>query len=599
MMTMDNLLKDSVLSWLCRVIFFVFSFVLLSVVYEDALRYFFWNSYFLYDGEFAQKIIFRGGGLLVYVGRFMSQSFKTPWLGALFFSLSLTMLQILVEKLTRRSGWWSITFLPSAFFLIGFLLVRYLSRYGENIVFDVAWFWTPIVGSIYACAWALLCRQIRVKEVYKWAICTLLFAMSYPFLGVFSTVAIVLVMMSAREKKWLYGVSVVLLFPILVYLTSYFYDEDWVYVAFSPIPVPMNDYGWVFLSAIFTILLIVLAVNFVKKGIAPLKKTIFSFVVFFVPLCSVAGMTVLPYNVRFRSDIRLLRLAKEKKWKEILDEVDMKDRLTHYENAFRVVALSNTNKLLEKMFDFVPPLLSQNDNVYSISSPYLYFYGSLFSSAEQLNMEDWVIYGETYERLKRFAMLALLNNEGDLAHRYIEVMKKTRCMDDDVQKMEKYLFNRKSMYDDNPLYVDMKKHEFAEIVDLNGMTLFYKNFLSYSDVNYDNVERRLLADIYIKDLDFFLKDLNTMLRFYEEKPLPVYFQQAVAVKIMLTGNFELQKRFAVPKEVGEEVEAIARKATEKKYTNEEYDEVAWQVATQYPNNYATYYFFDNQAFSPW
>ncbi len=361
----------------------------------------------------------------------------------------------------------------------------------------------------------------------------------------------------------------------------------------------MNDYGWVFLSAILSILLIVFTVRFVKKRTTSIRKIIFSIVVFFIPLCAVVGVVALPYNVRFRSDMCLLQLAREKKWKEILEEVDMKDRLTHYENAFRVVALSNTDKLLEKMFDFVPPLISQEDKVYPISSPYLYFYGSLFSSAEQLNMEDWVIYGETYERLKRFAMLALLNNEGDLAHRYIEVMKETGVMSDDVQKMEKYLFNRKSMYEDNPLYVEMKKHEFAEVVDLNGMTLFYKNFLSYSDVNYDNVERRLLADIYIKDLDFFLKDLNTMLRFYEGKQLPVYFQQAVAVKIMLTGDFELQKRFAVSKEVGEEVEAIARKATEKKYTNEEYDEVAWRIATQYPNNYATYYFFDNQEFSPW
>lgn len=599
MMTMDNFLKDNILSWLGRVIFFVFSFVLLGVIYEDALRYFFWNGYFLYDGEFAQKIIFRGGGLLVYAGRFLSQSFKAPWLGALFFSLLLTILQILVEKLTKRSGWWSISFLPSALILTGFLLVRYLSRYGEKLVFDVAWFWTPVVGSILACAWTLLYRQIRVKEVYKWVICTLFYVISYPFLGVFSVVAMILVMLSAREKNWLYGVSVFLSYPILIYLTSYFYDENWMYVAFSPLPVPMNDYGWVFLSAILSILLIVFIVRFVKKRTTSIRKTIFSIVVFFIPLCAVVGVVALPYNVRFRSDMCLLQLAREKKWKEILEEVDKKDRLTHYENAFRVVALSNTDKLLEKMFDFVPPLILQEDKVYSISSPYLYFYGSLFSSAEQLNMEDWVIYGETYERLKRFAMLALLNNEGDLAHRYIEVMKKTGVMDDDVQKMEKYLFNRKSMYEDNPLYVEMKKHEFAEVVDLNGMTLFYKNFLSYSDVNYDNVERRLLADIYIKDLDFFLKDLNTMLRFYEGKQLPVYFQQAVAVKIMLTGDFELQKRFAVSKEVGEEVEAIARKATEKKYTNEEYDEVAWRIATQYPNNYATYYFFDNQEFSPW
>ncbi len=598
-MTMDNFLKDNVLSWLGRVIFFVFSFVLLGFVYEDALRYFFWNGYFLYDGEFAQKIIFRGGGLLVYAGRFLSQLFKSPWLGALLFSLLLTTLQVLVEKLTKRSGWWSITFLPSALFLIGFLLVRYLSRYGEKLVFDVAWFWSPVVGSILACAWTLLYRQIRGKEVYKWAICTLFYVISYPFLGVFSVVAMILIMLSAREKNWLYGVSVFLSFPILVYLTSYFYDENWMYVAFSPLPVPMNDYGWVFLSAILSILLIVFTVRFVKKRTTSIRKIIFSIVVFFIPLCAVVGVVALPYNVRFRSDMCLLQLAREKKWKEILEEVDMKDRLTHYENAFRVVALSNTDKLLEKMFDFVPPLISQEDKVYPISSPYLYFYGSLFSSAEQLNMEDWVIYGETYERLKRFAMLALLNNEGDLAHRYIEVMKETGVMSDDVQKMEKYLFNRKSMYEDNPLYVEMKKHEFAEVVDLNGMTLFYKNFLSYSDVNYDNVERRLLADIYIKDLDFFLKDLNTMLRFYEGKQLPVYFQQAVAVKIMLTGDFELQKRFAVSKEVGEEVEAIARKATEKKYTNEEYDEVAWRIATQYPNNYATYYFFDNQEFSPW
>ncbi len=599
MVTIDNFLKDGALSWFARVIFFAFSFVLLCFVYEDALRYFFWNGYFLYDGEFAQKIIFRGGGLLVYVGRFMSQSFKAPWLGALLFSLLLTILQVLVEKLTKRSGGWGISFLPSSLCLMGFLLVRYLSRYGEKIIFDVAWFWTPVVGSILACVWTLLYRKIRGKEVYKWIVNMVLFILSYPYLGVFSIVAIILITISAREKNWLYGLSIVVLCPILVHFVSYFYDENWLYVVFSPIPVPMNDYGWVFLSAVLSILLIVLIARFVEKGTTSLRKTVFSVVMFFIPLCAVAGVVALPYNVGFRSDMRLLQLAKEKKWEEIIEEVDMKDRLTHYENAFRVVALSNTDKLLKKMFDFVPPLISQEDKAYPISSPYLYFYGSLFSSAVQLNMEDWVIYGETYERLKRFAILALLNNEGDLAHRYIEVMKKTGVLDNDVQEMEKYLFNRKSMYEDNPLYVEMKKHEFAEIVDLNGMTLFYKNFLSYSDVNYDNVERRLLADIYIKDLDFFLKDLNTMLRFYDGKQLPVYFQQAVAVKIMLTGNFELQKRFAVSKEVGEVVEAIARKATEKKYTDEEYDEVAWQVATQYPNNYATYYFFDNQEFSPW
>jgi hypothetical protein len=287
----------------------------------------------------------------------------------------------------------------------------------------------------------------------------------------------------------------------------------------------------------------------------------------------------------------LVRLTRGFEWKKILDEFEEGKAMTHTQNAYRVIALANTGGLQKKLFDIPLPFVPNQGA--TGTSPMLYFYnmnffGSLFSAALQMNMERWVAYGETNEELERFLLLALLNGEKELATRYLNVMKKCAGMDSYSEKYERYIEKTDLLYKENEVYEKIKYHSFTQNCYLNSQDFFLFLYSQFDQIPLKNMERRLLVDLYAKNLDVFIRDLMAWSPSHYKK-LPKYFQEAISIVAIQKKDGKYLKMFNVEEKIFNDVYALYSDVWKNK--GKDIKVLSRELYPKYSNMYSYYYFF--------
>ena len=119
-------LQADKLTWVLRGLFFVFAFVFLGVYNGDVLYKLHTYSFFLRNDVFAGETINQAGGLLVYVSQYLMQLFRYPLLGALFLSLVLSLVEVLVTKcfnVPERLRF--LAFVPSCLIMLSLMSIGY------------------------------------------------------------------------------------------------------------------------------------------------------------------------------------------------------------------------------------------------------------------------------------------------------------------------------------------------------------------------------------------------------------------------------------------------------------------------------------------
>ncbi len=573
--------------WVLRCAFFLFSFILLGVVYSDALYQYFWQSYFLYDASYAWQAIDRPGGLMLYIGRFLNQLFVHPAIAAALISALLTLLQWWVGKLFGEKKMPVLTYIPSLLILLFLMQVKYEIYWR----FNIGCLWSPIIGMFYALAYYALYRKIgtgTAAMVGGLAISTLLF----PIIGFYAYLPMLMVSTTKEEWKiWLPATVALWIVAALLegrFLMGAFFRQT----VFAPIVDPY--FTEIFIYEIIAALALILFPILSKKEFKRRGKAsmLILLTMFAIPIYISAKES----NRIFRSEMKMARLADEQDWKGILEDAEKFKNITHTQNAFRVIALANTNQLSQKLFDYPLPYYDRNDERtidMIISSTALYFHGSMFSAGLQMNMEKWTTFGETYEGLRYFPLFALINDEDKLAERYIEVMSKTGVMSNEAENLAECVGNPKKFEEKYPLYSVLKSREIHENITAHIGQSFALQYLNFSNIPMNIVERRLLADLYLKKLNYFVNDFCAIARNTTGR-LPIYFQEAIVLWTMEHKSAELVKRFQVERPVAQRVQEIVRNA--QKYGVEKRDQAAADLYPKYKNSYAYYYMFCREQF---
>ncbi len=570
--------------WGMRFAFFILSFVILGVVNQDFMTQIFWRSYFLYDADWAYTKMAQSGGLLIYISLFLNTLLHSPLLGGLIFAFLLTLLQFGLSRCFDKGNrlYW-LTYLPSVLLIVAILIPRYEFFWK----FERGYYFASVLGLLLSVGLYALMKQIVKNEVIGLIIGVVCAVVLYPFFGFFSILPLLYYSLQYGKKVKIIGVIVFLaLFFILPIPTSIYVTEFYLHVLFNP----MSD-DFFMLHLIVSLVAVLSVIVLVALSAFSVKiDTRIMLMTSILTIVALIAFVSTPANKKFRSDLKLIELARNYEWRDILKETRAMRKMDHFENTFRLVALVNTNHLIDKAFDAPMPLQADAHRLMSVVyRDYLYFYSSLFSTALQFNMEMWTSYGDDFERLKRFLVLALLNGEDELAKRYIEVMRKTKSMDFVVDKFEKYVGNSQKLLE-VAMYKNLKNHSFQEKISLDGCKYFQYCYLQYGDVDAVNMERRLLMDLAMKNLDVFVRDLSFLPKNFFS-PFPVYFQEALALKTIVSNDESWIRRYPVEKNVALRVEKIYNDVY--KHRDEDRGELGLKWSKKYQGSYAYYFLFNN------
>ncbi len=570
--------------WGMRFAFFILSFVILGVVNQDFMSQIFWRSYFLYDADWAYTKMAQSGGLLIYISLFLNTLLHSPLLGGLIFAFLLTLLQFGLSRCFDKGNrlYW-LTYLPSVLLIVAILIPRYEFFWK----FERGYYFSSVLGLLLSVGLYALMKQIVKNEVIGFIIGVVCAVVLYPFFGFFSILPLLYYSLQYGKKVKIIGVIVFLaLFFILPIPTSIYVTEFYLHVLFNP----MSD-DFFMLHLIVSLVAVLSVIVLVALSAFSVKiDTRIMLMTSILTIVALIAFVSTPANKKFRSDLKLIELARNYEWRDILKETRAMRKMDHFENTFRLVALVNTNHLIDKAFDAPMPLQADAHRLMSVVyRDYLYFYSSLFSTALQFNMEMWTSYGDDFERLKRFLVLALLNGEDELAKRYIEVMRKTKSMDFVVDKFEKYVGNSQKLLE-VAMYKNLKNHSFREKISLDGCKYFQYCYLQYGDVDAVNMERRLLMDLAMKNLDVFVRDLSFLPKNFFS-PFPVYFQEALALKTIVSNDESWIRRYPVEKNVALRVEKIYNDVY--KHRDEDRGELGLKWSKKYQGSYAYYFLFNN------
>jgi hypothetical protein len=573
--------------WVARGVFFLVVFVILGFVYSDVLNLFFWRNYFLYDENFAIETIRQAGGLVLYLGRFLNQIFQYPVFAAFLLSVVLTVIQWWISVLyNNKKGMMVLTYIPSLTILLYLMQIKYDVYWA----FEKGYILGSVIGFLYTLLVVLIFRKIGVDR-HQLIIGGVLSLILYPLFGLFSLVPMVLVAFAVKERRLLWISFFFLLMIFFPFVSCRMFGEVYKHVVFSPIVDPYFSISFaISISGVFSLFAIAF-ISYYKTSSLKVEKCIFR-VGLLLGTLGILGLVMSIYSSSyFRSEVKLVRLTRGFEWKKILDEFEEGKAMTHTQNAYRVIALANTGGLQKKLFDIPLPFVPNQGA--TGTSPMLYFYnmnffGSLFSAALQMNMERWVAYGETNEELERFLLLALLNGEKELATRYLNVMKKCAGMDFYSEKYERYIEKTDLLYKENEVYEKIKYHSFTQNCYLNSQDFFLFLYSQFDQIPLKNMERRLLVDLYAKNLDVFIRDLMAWSPSHYKK-LPKYFQEAISIVAIQKKDGKYLKMFNVEEKIFNDVYALYSDVWKNK--GKDIKVLSRELYPKYSNMYSYYYFF--------
>ena len=337
--------------WILRGLFFVFAFVFLGVYNGDVLYKLHTYSFFLRNDVFAGETINQAGGLLVYVSQYLMQMFKYPLFGALFLSLVLSFVEVLVTKCFNvPEKLRFLAFVPSCLIMLSLMSIGYALY--DN--FDSSFLVSSAIGTLMSLAVYWLYRRFAEVKFSEYAAVVLCAALFFGF-GFYALVAMLLVaadvFRSSKDGRFVAAGLCVILFFLLPYITgTYVYNERYLMAMLSPLPdlyfasvfYPMA--GALVLLALFGV------VNLQKYEGLQTKQL-------HVNLCAFAALVFCTFYFSFRdecfrTEVKMQRQLEDFRWDDMLKAANEVERPTLGILVYRTIALANKNQLISELFNY-------------------------------------------------------------------------------------------------------------------------------------------------------------------------------------------------------------------------------------------------------
>ncbi|MBO4806654.1 MAG: hypothetical protein J5554_11480 [Paludibacteraceae bacterium] len=571
-----------------RIVFLLFSFVFLGICNGEFLYKMQNVSYFVFSDGLKEEIVGQSGGLLTYLSSYLTQYLYYPLLGAAMLSVLLSALEWLVEKLTHS---------PIFSFTIAGLVLLAQTSVGYAIYdnFRSPFIFSLVLGCIVAVLLALVYQRFSSNKYAAYVVMAVA-SLLYFYIGLYACVPLVFVAVSALMKKEemavvkaVLGVALTLILPYIA--ANFVYFEDFAATICAPVPAPyfLN----LFLISLTVLVLLSLSPLFAEKlqALADRLSTNKVWGSYLAILLLCVGIFFGSYrDANYHTELKVQRLAEAHQWDELLKVAKEVEQPSKTIFAYRCIALSCKGILARSMFDYPCTFKVVKTNYVSEQPRYyedIFLYSSFINNAYLWSMEFWCTTGYSYEHLKKMILCSLLNDEPMLADKYIQVLKQSTFQRQWALEYEEYVHDLGKMLKKYPEFAAVKSNLPTEC-RISTLDPLRKVYSQYSFLSPKNAERRLLADLWNRNMKTFLQDALPSRALYAHSDVPECIKEALVICAMQQGDPSILKGFKVTQQHVNLVQGFLNQL--KKYSDQE---EAKKALAKYRGHYCYFYVFAN------
>ena len=487
------------------------------------------------------------GGLLSWMGTYLTQYFYYPWLGTVLLSLCWLLMMWFTKRAFKLSNQWSaLTLVPVALLLLTIVDMGYwvyiLKLPGHVFVGTLGT--TAVAGLL----WVFRALPHRCGLRLIFIVITAI--LGYPFLGIYglgATLLMGLFIWNLEQPLWqkitgsvlaLAGAAIV---PQLCYHLVYYQTNlANIYYAALPLFFVTEEYHAYYLPYYGLALFFVLMVT--GEGLCK-HITLGKFQKWIVLGTQVLLVAGLAWGVshfwykdeNFHHELKMQRCIEQNDWQGVVAEGALQqDEPTRAIVMMRNLALSRLGRQANEMY-----LYKNGSKRYEAPfdmrlmlcvGPLMYYQYGMLNYCNRLSTEMGVEFGWRVSNLKLLAKCTILNKEDSEARKYLNILKHTTFYADWAEKareMEELKTVAHMMHYPNMLTSDG-----------GNIEKFLMNRLAectYADDSYF-LEQTLLASLYTKDMGQFWYHFQDYSNLHPKDPMPRYFQEAAYLYGKLEGR---------------------------------------------------------------
>jgi hypothetical protein len=487
------------------------------------------------------------GGLLSWMGTYLTQYFYYPWLGTILLSLCWLLMMWFTKRAFKLSNQWSaLTLVPVALLLLTIVDMGYwvyiLKLPGHVFVGTLGT--TAVAGLLWA--FRALPHRFGLRLIFI----VITAILGYPFLGIYglgTTLLMGLFIWNLEQPLWqkitgsvlaLAGAAFV---PQLCYHLVYYQTNlANIYYAALPLFFVTEEYHAYYLPYYGLALFFVLMVT--GEGLCK-HITLGKFQKWIVLGTQVLLVAGLAWGVshfwykdeNFHHELKMQRCIEQNDWQGVVAEVALQqDEPTRAIVMMRNLALSRLGRQANEMY-----LYKNGSKRYEAPfdmrlmlcvGPLMYYQYGMLNYCNRLSTEMGVEFGWRVSNLKLLAKCTILNKEDSEARKYLNLLKHTTFYADWAEKareMEELKTVAHMMHYPNMLTSDG-----------GNIEKFLMNRLAectYADDSYF-LEQTLLASLYTKDMGQFWYHFQDYSNLHPKDPMPRYFQEAAYLYGKLEGR---------------------------------------------------------------
>lgn len=407
------------------------------------------HSLFLRGRTFMAEKMAVPGGLLDWLGCYLTQFFYFPWLGSAVVWMIWMACAVVTRLAFRLSGVWSLAaLLPVVALLCSVTDLGYWLYYQKQPGF----FCSQSLGYLFMVTdvwlYHVIVRRCGLVSTPYVILTTLA---GYCLIGWWALLAAVVIGMG-RGGAWtdrggaLLSVAAV---PWGVYhlYTQVRFDDAW-WMGF-PLFRHADVTEWRLSMPFFAIVLTVIVFGLTRGTAVAIRRKLLgrTIATLIMAVCCVVPFWTNVYDECFHSELRMSRAMDESRWQDVVDEFARHNTAPTLQMVMmKNTALLHLGLLGERMYELgncgrLPDSGELDVRMTVTAGPMLYYQNGLINFAYRWAVENEVERGLSVGLLKMLARCAVWNEENELAVKYITMLKSTLFHDDWARERERMIYD--------------------------------------------------------------------------------------------------------------------------------------------------------------
>ena len=523
------------------------------------------HNVFLNSTLFFKQQMVVPGGMLSYLGAWLSQHFYFPWLGVVVLCGVWLLLMWLTERAFHIPEKWKVlTVIPVAILLLANMQLGYW----VYVIKLHGFFYVATLGVMAGTALLWAFRKLPEKLWLKAGFIVLMAVAGYPLMGVYAlATAVVMGIMTWRQNTTLttrIALSAAALLSVvaipLLYYRFVYYETNMADIYTTALPdftisdsYPQYYYPYYVLAAFYVLLTLLYreapdaAPAVQKKGKQQNEKANL------VPMAINALLLVaVAYGVyhfwykdaNFHHELRMQRCVEQADWEGVVKEGEKQDcEPTRSIVVMHNLAPSRLGRQCQEMYKFQKgsskPRTPLPIYMYHVAGRMMLYQYGMMNECHRICMEDGVEYGWNVELLKYMTRCAIFSGERQAARKFIDILRQSCYHKAWADHMEELMNDKKLLANDKetgPITHMMHYTDQLDAVE-GWVEKCVMTTLAQHDADDPYFqEQAVLGALWTRNPDFFWPRFEHYYEMSADRHMPRIFQEAAWLFANLQGQ---------------------------------------------------------------